>query len=118
MTDTLTQMALRYLNLGSYFESGNSATSDDIATVERLIDAAQSWLEAQLGYKLGEKFPPAGSPLMSTVPPALDQAILLMVGHWYANREGSLVGVSAAPLPLGIADIVNDWRDWSWGEAE
>lgn len=116
MTDTVTQVALRYLNLGNYFESGSSANADDIATVERLIDAAHSWLEAQLGYKLVERYPPAGSPLLSTVPPALDQAVLLLVSHWFVNREASLVGVSAAPLPFGVADIVNDYRDWSWGE--
>jgi hypothetical protein len=93
----------------------NLTTDDDSALVQRLISAAQDWLESQLGYKLAEKYPQTGSPIVP-VPPALDQAVLLMVGHWYANREATLVGVSAAPLPLGVADIVNDYRNWSWGE--
>jgi uncharacterized phage protein (predicted DNA packaging) len=93
----------------------NLTTDDDSALVQRLISAAQDWLESQLGYKLADKFT-SGSPAALNVPPALDQAVLMLVGHWYANREATLVGVSAAPLPFGLADIVNDWRDWSWGE--
>jgi hypothetical protein len=94
----------------------NLTTSDDDILVARLFSAAQDWFEAQLGYKLADRFT-TGSPATLNIPPALYHGILLMVGHWYANREGSLVGVSAAPLPLGVCDIVCDWRDWSWGEA-
>lgn len=93
----------------------NLTTTDDDALVTRLMSAAQSWLEAQLGYKLADKYPPTGSPAQ-TVPPALDHAILLMTAHWYANREASLIGVNGSELPLGVCDIVNDYRNWSWGE--
>ncbi len=89
---------------------------DDLVT--RLIAAAQDWMEAQLGYKIAEKYPPAGSPAVSTVPPALDQGCLLMVAHWYANRESTIVGVNAQTLPLGVSDIVSDFRNWSWGEPD
>ena len=81
----------------------------DDALVTRLIGAAQSWLEAQLGYPLAEEFP-------DEVPGAVEHAILLMVGHYYANREATTVGATGAVLPLGVGDIVNDWRKWSWGE--
>lgn len=93
----------------------NLTTGDDSALVQRLLSAAQDWLESQLGYKLVDKFT-SGSPATLNIPPALDQAVLLMVGHWFATREATLIGVSAAPLPLGVSEIVQDWRDWSWGE--
>jgi hypothetical protein len=96
----------------------NITTTDDDELISRLLDTAQEWLEAQIGYKLADKYPPTGSPAVSTVPTPLDHARLLLVSHWYANREATLVGVSATPLPFGVADIVNDWRDWSWGEAD
>lgn len=89
----------------------NLTTSDDDAVVTRLLAAALDWLQSRLGYKISERYPDA-------TPPALDQCILMMVAHWYANREATLVGVSAVALPFGVVDIVNDWRDWSWGEPD
>ncbi len=38
-----------------------------------------------------------------TVPAAIKQAILLMVGAWYENREETVVGVSVASLPNAVA---------------
>jgi uncharacterized phage protein (predicted DNA packaging) len=96
----------------------NLTTTDDDDLVTRLIAAARDWLDRQLGYAVATKYPQAGSPLTDATPPALDQAVLLMVGHWYANREATLTGVNAADLPLGVCDIVNDYREWSWGEAD
>ncbi|MCM2472148.1 hypothetical protein HGO38_01485 [Rhizobium sp. CG5] len=37
------------------------------------------------------------------VPRAIRQAILLMVGTWFENREEAVVGVSAASLPNAVA---------------
>ena len=84
----------------------NTIDEDD-DQVERLIDAAQNYLERQLGFKVADKFP-------NDVPPALDQAVLMLVGHWYENREASLVGTTTETLPLGFTDIVNSYRNWSW----
>lgn len=95
----------------------NVTTDADDQLIMRLVAVAQEWLEAQLGYKLTDRFPPAGSPVASTVPAPLDHAALLMVAHYYENREASVVGVNAQPLPFGVSDIVNDFRDWSWSDA-
>lgn len=37
------------------------------------------------------------------VPPPIKQAILLMVGAWYENREETVIGVSVASLPNAVA---------------
>lgn len=95
----------------------NLTTTDDDAFVTRLISVAQSWLENQLGYTLADRFT-TGSPATLNVPPALDHAILMMIADFYANREATVVGVSAAPLPLGVSEIIQDYRDWSWSDAE
>jgi hypothetical protein len=102
-------------------EQLNITTSDDDALLVRLVQAAQNWLERQLGYTLLSRYPiDVSDPQLpvSTIPPALDHAVLLLVGHFYANREASVIGVVAGELPLGVCDIVNDYRDWSWGEAD
>jgi uncharacterized phiE125 gp8 family phage protein len=37
---------------------------------------------------------------VASVPPALVQAVQMLVGHWYANRENSVVGTIAADVPF------------------
>lgn len=87
----------------------NLTTTDDDALVTRLIAVAQGWFESQLGYTIATEYP-------DEVPAPLDHGVLLMVGHYYANREATLAGVISAPLPMGVADIVNDYRKWSWAD--
>lgn len=81
--------------------------TEDYGVLERLIEAAQSHLESQLGYTIAVRYPEGA-------PPAIDQAILMLVGHWYENREASLVGTNAEAVPFGFEEIVNNHRDWSW----
>lgn len=40
------------------------------------------------------------------VPPAIKQAILLLVGHWYENRETVVVGTIVADLPFAVKALL------------
>ena len=40
------------------------------------------------------------------VPAPLRQAILLLTGHWFENRESVLVGVGAAVVPHAVEDLL------------
>ena len=44
------------------------------------------------------------------VPQAIKQAMLLLIGHWYENREGSIVGTSVAELPLAVSALLAPFR--------
>jgi uncharacterized phiE125 gp8 family phage protein len=44
------------------------------------------------------------------VPQALRQAILLLVGHWYANREAVNVGNITTALPMSVEALVAPYR--------
>lgn len=44
------------------------------------------------------------------VPEQLVQAMLLLVGHWFENHEGTVVGTSAAEVPLGVRDLCRSFR--------
>ncbi len=45
----------------------------------------------------------------STVPAALKAAILMLVGHWYHNRE-AVVSSSVSELPLAVASLIAPYR--------
>ncbi len=47
---------------------------------------------------------------VTDVPAQVKQAILLLIGHWYSQREAVLVGVSSAPLPMAVDLLLNEFR--------
>lgn len=38
--------------------------------------------------------------------PDVEQAILLLVGHWYANREGVALGTISTVVPLAVERLL------------
>lgn len=56
------------------------------------------------GYTL-----PLESPSYETLPKPIVQALLLMVGHWYANREDSSM-VELKPIPMGSERLLRPYR--------
>ncbi|WP_196258573.1 head-tail connector protein [Pelagibacterium limicola] len=46
----------------------------------------------------------------STVPEAIKTAILMLLGHWEANREAVNVGNITTELPLGVAALLAPYR--------
>lgn len=44
---------------------------------------------------------PAGPDEMGLTPD-VEQAILLLVGHWYANREAVVIGTISTAVPLAV----------------
>ena len=48
-------------------------------------------------------------PAGNDVPASLRQAILLLVAHWYENREGASYGNVAHRLPLGIDRLIRPY---------
>lgn len=55
----------------------------------------------------------AGYGAAAAVPQALKQAMLLLIGHWYLNREAVAIGgqrSSMTPLPLGVDALIAPYR--------
>lgn len=46
----------------------------------------------------------------ANVPQAIRQAALLLVGHWYTNRDAVQVGMSVAELPLAVSALIEPFR--------
>jgi len=51
----------------------------------------------------------AGYASAAAVPRGLKQAILLLVGHWYENREAINIGNIVAELPMAVRSLLNRW---------
>lgn len=59
-------------------------------------------------------YAPEGSPIdyRANVPQAIKQAILLIVGHWYENREDVIVGQMPMKVPMAADALLFPYRIW------
>ncbi|SEB43412.1 uncharacterized phage protein (possible DNA packaging) [Nitratireductor aquibiodomus] len=83
----------------------NITVDTDDALLSGKIEAAEAWISRWLETPLAE---------MAEVPADLKEAVRLLVGHLYENREATLVGITAEEIPFGIWDIINQHRAWSF----
>lgn len=97
-------------------ELGITDTTDD-AMISAKLDAAQSHLEALLGYSLEAEFPTVGAvEFPDTVPADIVGAVKMLTANAYENREATLVGLSAMETPFGVWEVVQNRRHYSWAD--
>lgn len=77
---------------------------EEDALIGGYIEAAKAHVEQHCDRKLVDDNPvePAEMGLTNDVV----QAILLLVGHWYANREAVAVGTIATAMPLAVERLL------------
>lgn len=68
------------------------------------LEAAKSHVEMHCDRQLVEGTP-AGPEQMGFTPD-VEQAVLLLVGHWYANREAVVTGTISTAVPLAVDRIL------------
>ncbi|MBN8977863.1 MAG: phage gp6-like head-tail connector protein [Rhizobiales bacterium] len=76
----------------------------DDSLIQAKLDAATAWVEAYTGAQVTE----------NTAPP-VNQAILMLTAHLYANREATLIGVSSEVLPYGFLALLDPYRSFYFG---
>lgn len=64
------------------------------------FEAAKSHVAMHCDRELVETAPTGPEQMGFT--PDVEQAVLLLVGHWYANREAVVTGVTPATVPLAV----------------
>jgi hypothetical protein len=79
----------------------------------RLLAAATAHVERLLGFRLDDE-----DELPDGPPADLELAVLQLAADWYENREASLVGASAQTIPIGVAQIVNEYRRYTFGACD
>lgn len=52
----------------------------------------------------------AGYGAAAAVPPAIKQAALLLIAHWYDNRSGVAVGETPTEMPLAVNSLLAPFR--------
>lgn len=101
------------LELDTLKEHCNVTGDDDDAVLTRLLTAATKHVERVLGFLIddADQFPDG-------TPEDVEQAVYMLAAHWFENREASIVGVSAMPLPMGVSDILDNYRVFTFGVAD
>lgn len=102
-------MALQLTDLKAHC---NVTSNDDDAVLTRLLAAATTHIERLLGFKL------ADTVALPEGPPAdLELAVLMLAADWFENREASITGTIIAAIPFGVAQIVAEHRNYTFGLA-
>ena len=97
----------------------NVTTTDDDALIQDKLDASIAFVALYTGttYPLqtDAEVDDDGNPLTTDPTPApVKEACRQLVAHLYANREASLVGVTAQALPLGFFDLLAGYRAFAF----
>ncbi|GGX11173.1 hypothetical protein GCM10007242_16550 [Pigmentiphaga litoralis] len=77
---------------------------DEEILLESYVAAAIAHIEQHCDRRIVEGVPADSSEMSWTKD--VEQAALLLVAHWYANREAVVVGVTAATVPLGFESLL------------
>ena len=68
---------------------------------EELRDMNPIVVEYTAGYTTG-----------NTCPQTIRQAMLLLIAHWYQNREAVITGSVSAEVDIGVRRLLNQYKAW------
>ena len=77
---------------------------EEDALIGGYLAAAKAHVEQHCDRKLVESDPVEPEEMGLTAD--VEQAILLVVGHWYANREAVVTGTIATVIPLAVERLL------------
>ena len=93
----------------SYYVLDNHSCPARIATADGLDWPTAGTVPGgiRIAYRAG--YEPDASPGTVSVPRSLEQAMFLMIGHWYRDRE-DVVDKATFELPMGSKSLMLPWR--------
>lgn len=77
---------------------------EEDALITGYIESAKSHVAMHCDRLLVEADPV--EPEQMGLTPDVEQAVLLLVGHWYANREAVVVGTISSAVPLAVERLL------------
>ena len=85
-----------------------NALPEDATLLELYADAAEEQIEVDINRPLSELIPEGGN----SYPKKIKLAVLLLVGHWYRNRE-AFSTVDMKEVPKTYNTLVASFRDFA-----
>lgn len=87
---------------------------DDDDYIQALCDMTEMAVEEEIGAPLTGLTPTTGfTSYGTTIPLRLKQGMLLMIGHFYSNRESLIIGVNAMKIPMGFDWLISPYKVWT-----
>ena len=77
--------------------------ADDALLADKLA-AAKAWVSSYTASDVDADGTPA----------PINEAVRQLAGHLYANREATLVGITAQSLPFGFLDLLASYRAFAF----
>lgn len=87
----------------SHLNLADNETEFD-ALISGYIASARAFVEMHCDRVIVEA--PTDDPAQMELTADVEQAILMLVGHWFANRESVVVGPSSSEVPLGVNTLL------------
>ncbi|MGV8944667.1 head-tail connector protein [Thermomonas sp.] len=78
--------------------------TDQDALLQGYIDAAKVHIEQHCDRTIVTAAPVDDSQMLAT--PDVEQALLMIVAHWYENREAVATGTIATVIPIGVERLL------------
>lgn len=77
---------------------------EDDLLIQGYLDAAVAHVEQHCDRAIVDSSPVEPTQMLLTND--VKQAVLMLVAHWYANREAVAAGISVAEVPLGFERLL------------
>ena len=91
------------LDLGLVKEHLRVDDDQDDTLIAAYVDAAVEYVQQHCDRRIVEV---PETPAEMALTRDVQQAILLLVGHWYANREDVVVNATANRVPMGVEALL------------
>ena len=112
VTGAVTSFTLKYLNTsGNYVDvpAANFRVQSDVyPTLLEFIDWNPSDISEQDKYVYKITF--SAGETLSSQPKQFTQAVLLLVGHFYNQREGEIIGAISGEIKIGVNRLLESIR--------
>jgi len=83
-------------------------TADD-TYLQHLLDAAEAHVIGMTNRTAAELMVPGSSEGTTVLPVQLQQAVIMLAGHWYNQRE-AVSGVQMAEVPYTLQALIKPYR--------
>lgn len=107
----MTLVAIEEAKLQCHLEA--DFTEED-AYLQILTDAAINKVENDINKKIVDSTSTTSDGELKMTS-AIKMAVLLLIGHWYTNREAVVTGTISTALPLAYESLINSYRDIAVG---